>query len=107
MLGIETFCRVPGDEIARSCCQSSRCSAGRWRIEEGSLISGQGEDSVDFEVSFVVVDEVVPSADFEVCFAPVIEPAFDVPGVPDVFEVVPLAVPCIIGGGVLLPGQIR
>ena len=56
-----------------------------------------------FELAF----DVVSSADFEVCFAPVIEPAFDVPGVPDVFEVVPLAVPCIIGGGVLLPGQIR
>jgi hypothetical protein len=56
-----------------------------------------------FELTF----DVVPSADFEVYFTPVVKPAFDVPGIPDIFEVVPLAVPCIVGGGVLLPGQMR
>ena len=50
-------------------------------------------DILGFELTF----DVVPSADFKVCFAPVVEPAFDVPGVPDVFEVVPLAVPCVVG----------
>ena len=81
MLVIETFCRVPGDEIARSCCQSSPCNAGRWKVEEGTLISGQAELSVDFEVSFAVVVEL----------------AFDVPDVP-------LAVPCIVREEVLVLG---
>jgi hypothetical protein len=56
-----------------------------------------------FELTF----DVVPSADFKVYFAPVIESAFDVPGVLDVFEVVPLVVSCIASGGILLPGQMR
>ena len=80
MLVIETFCRVPGDEIARSCCQSSRCNAGRWKVEEGTLISGQAEDFVDFEVSFAA-DEV----------------AVDVP----------LAVPCIVGEEESIPGETK
>jgi hypothetical protein len=57
-------------------------------------------DVLGFELTF----DVVPSADFKVCFAPVVKPAFDVFGVPDVFEVIPLVVPCIIDGGILLPG---
>ena len=60
------------------------------------MISGQGEDSVDFEVSFVVVDEVVPSADFEVCFA-----------LEEVAADVPLAVPCIIGEEESIPGETK
>ena len=80
MLGIETFCRVPGDEIARSCCQSSPCNAGRWKVEEGTLILEQAELSVDFEVSFAA-DEV----------------AVDVP----------LAVPCIEGEGVSVPVEMK
>jgi len=49
---------------------------------------------VDFEISFV--DEVacdIPLIDFEVSFA-----------IKVAFHVVPLAVPCIVDGGVLLPG---
>ena len=84
MLGIETFCRVPGDEIARSCCQSSPCNAGRWKVEEGTLISGQAELSVNFEVSFTII----------------IELAFDIPDIP-------LAVPCIVGEEESIPGETK
>jgi hypothetical protein len=55
-------------------------------------------------LGFELVFNVVPLADFEVCFTSVVKPAFDVSGVPDVFKVVPLVVPYIAGGGVLLPG---
>ena len=49
------------------------------------MISGQAELSVDFEVSVAVV--------------------FDIPGevVPDV----PLAVPCVVDGGVSVPGETK
>jgi hypothetical protein len=53
------------------------------------LISGQAELSVDFEVSFTVVDEV----------------AIDVPG--EVVPGVPLVVPCIISQEVSIPGKTK
>jgi hypothetical protein len=31
----------------------------------------------------------------------------DVPGIPDTFEVIPLAVPCIIGKEELIPGKTK
>jgi len=36
-LEIEMFCRVLGDEIARSCCQSLPCNADIGRVMEGIL----------------------------------------------------------------------
>jgi hypothetical protein len=36
-LEIEMLCRVLGDEIARSCCQSLPCNADIGRVMEGSL----------------------------------------------------------------------
>ena len=52
---------------------------------------------VDFEISFV--DEVacdIPLIDFEVSFA-----------IKVAFHVVPLAVPCIVDGGVSVPGETK
>jgi hypothetical protein len=52
------------------------------RVREGALISEQADISVDFGVSFVIVD-----------------------GVDEVVLDVPLAIPLIVDGGVLLLGR--
>jgi hypothetical protein len=57
-------------------------------------------------LGFELIFDVVLSADFEVCFTPVVEltfdVVFDVPGILDAFKIISLIVFYIIDRGVLL-----